>query len=138
MAVMRNGARAVSLMMSATLLLAACRTAAPASASRVPPPPPTPRQSLGASEPPVIWLGGTLDDVTSERVVMLEDSGSKVSLNRLAGAATSFYRVSGGAWTLLATQAPVAGGQRACIEALLDGTVLFALRVFLGAGCGPA
>lgn len=121
---------------AAALLPSACRSS-PSAASRVPPPPPTPHQSLGADQPPVIWIGGTIDDVTADALLVREDSGSEVSLERLARGATKFFRVSKGAWERLAPEVPIAAGQRACAETLMDGRTFLAIRVFLGAGCGP-
>ncbi len=105
---------------------------------RVPPPPPTPRQDLGPDQPPVIWVGGTLTDVADTRLELRQPAGSLVSLRRLAGQATSFFRLSGEEWQRLATEAQVPAGGAACVETLLDRETLVALRVFLGAGCGPA
>jgi len=107
------------------------------SVARIPPPPATPRQSLGSDEPPVIWLGGTLLDVAADHLDLQEDSGSVATVQRLAEGATGFFRVSGTAWVKLAPSAQIPAGQRACIETLMDGTDLLAIRVFLGAGCGP-
>ena len=106
-------------------------------AGLVPPPPSTPRQSLGASSPPVIWLGGTIQLVGRGQVRLLEDDGSVVGLTRLAEGATRFFRVQGDAWSRIPNGERVVAGQRACIETLMDGTNLVAIRVFLGAGCGP-
>ena len=120
--------------------LLSCGTSSPAAApgsALLPPPPPTPRQSLGTDSPPVVWLGGTIDRVGDAEVRLHEDDGSVVHLQRLGAGATRFFRVSGGAWAELATQSHVAGGQRACVETLMDGTDLVAIRVFLGSGCGP-
>jgi len=110
---------------------------APPRVSPVPPPPSTPRQRLGPSEPPVIWLGGVLATVRADHLELREGSGSLVRLQRLAGQATSFYRVAGSSWQRQADEAPVPAGIDACVETLLDGTTFVALRVFLGAGCGP-
>jgi len=71
-------------------------------------------------------------------VVIQEAFGSAVTLRRLGKEATAFYEPSGGNWIRLAPQAAVVTGGDACVEAALDGTNLLALRVFLGAACGPA
>jgi hypothetical protein len=86
----------------------------------------------------VIWLGGTLADVTDTQLVLRQPAGSVVTLRRLAGEATSFFRLSGSEWQRLAPEAQVPAGRAACVETLLDRQTLLALRVFLGAGCGPA
>ena len=139
----RRCAVAVSLVALVALIApAGCGTAPNAAASSgtvvvVPPPPATPQQSLGADSPPVVWLGGTIDRVDDTDVRLREDDGSLVTLRRLGAGATRFFRVSGGAWAELAGQAQVDGGQRTCVETLMDGTNLVAIRVFLGSGCGP-
>jgi hypothetical protein len=46
--------------------------------------------------------------------------------------------VSGSEWQRLAAEAQVPAGGAACVETLFDRDTLLALRVFLGAGCGPA
>jgi hypothetical protein len=120
----------------AAVALTACRSS-PTAGSGLPPPPPTPRQSLGANEPPVIWVGGTMKDVTPDHVRMQEGSGSVVTLQRLAQGATRFFHLSGGSWTELDPGAFVSAGQPACVETLMDRTNLLAIRVFLGSGCGP-
>jgi hypothetical protein len=107
------------------------------SGAPVPPPPPTPRQSLGPDSPPVVWLGGAIARVDDQEVRLAEDDGSIVTLHRLSQGATRFYRVKNDAWAELAPQAQVDLGLRACVETLMDGTNLVAIRVFLGAGCGP-
>jgi hypothetical protein len=127
----------------AVILLAACTgPAAPAPAATtprgVPPAPPEHTGPVAPGEPPSVWVAGTLTDVTDSRIDLREASGQKVSLQRLAAGTTAFYRVSRGTWEKLAPEAPVAAGQAACAQALLDGTNLIALRVFLGSGCGPA
>ena len=102
------------------------------------PPAPLEKGSVAPGEPPRIWVAGTLTDVTDTRVDLREESGQAVSLQRLAAGMTAFYRVSGGTWRKLAPEAPIAAGQAACAEALMDATTLLAIRVFLGTGCGPA
>jgi hypothetical protein len=86
----------------------------------------------------VVWVEGTLTDVTDVHLVLRQPVGSVVTLRRLSGDATSFFRVSGSEWQRLAAEAGVPAGQVACVETLLDRETLLALRVFLGAGCGPA
>ena len=105
---------------------------------RFPPPPPTPAQNLGPNEPPVIWLGGTLVKVGLDHLELLEPAGSRVSLQRLAGSATSFFVLSGSSWKQLGSDTRTGPGQAACVETLMDRANLVAIRVFLGAGCGPA
>lgn len=104
---------------------------------RLPLPPPTAGQSLGPDQPPVIWLAGTVLAVTTDRLELREGSGSIVTLLRLGQGATAFFRVSENRWVRLPPQEGIERGELACVEALLDGSSLLALRVFLGAGCGP-
>jgi hypothetical protein len=86
----------------------------------------------------VIWLGGTLTEVSEAQVVLRQPAGSVVTLRRLAGDATSFFRLSGSEWRRVSADAAVPAEGAACVETLLDRETLLALRVFLGAGCGPA
>ena len=65
----------------------------------------------------------------TQRIQVLERSGTSVGLRRLAEDATAFYRVSGGAWRKLAAQAQIAAGQPACTETIMDGSNLLAIRV---------
>ena len=124
--------------MVAIALAGACAKAAPSPGRpRIPPAPPE-TGSAAPSEPPRVWISGTVTDVTGARIDVREASGQDVTMQRLAAGTTSFYRVSDGAWAKLAPEAQVAAGQSACTEALLAGTNLLALRVFLGTGCGPA
>jgi hypothetical protein len=121
------------------LLLAACQrtVVVHVGGGPVPPPPPTPRQSLGPNEPPVIWLGGALQEVAADQLTLHEDSGSVVTLRRLAEGATRFYQIAGRTWRELTPDGSTARGQQTCVETLMDGTNLLAIRVFLGSGCGP-
>jgi hypothetical protein len=79
-----------------------------------------------------------MTEVTATAIELREPFGSVVSLQRLGREATGFFRVTSGAWERLPAGAAVAAGTQACVETLMDGPTLLALRVFLGAGCGPA
>jgi hypothetical protein len=68
---------------------------------------------------------------------LLEGSGSLVVLQRLGMGTTAFFEVAEGRWVKLDDAAAVEEGQRVCVETLMDGSSLLALRVFLEAGCGP-
>jgi hypothetical protein len=98
--------------------------------------PPIPSES-GSGEAPVIWVGGTVTDVTDRQLVLKEALGPRVVLKRLGQDATAFFRAAGDAWERVGGSG-VGNGDQACVETLLDGTNLLALRVFLGADCGPA
>ena len=106
--------------------------------SGLPPVPSLPRESAGPGEPQLVWIGGTLSRVDAAHIVVTEAAGPVVTLTRLAQGATAFFRASGGAWRRLTDQAPVEAGQLACVQTLMDGSNLLAIRVFLGADCGPA
>ena len=60
-----------------------------------------------------------------------------MSMTQLVEGATPFYRSSGNEWRRLASGAALTTGGPACVETLMDGRNLLALRVFLGTGCGP-
>ena len=109
-----------------------------ASASEVPPIPSTSGQSLGPNQPPIVWVGGTITDVKQGRLELREAFGSVVTLRRLGGEATTFYRISSGTWDRADPAAFAKVGTKACVETLMDGRTLLALRVFLGADCGPS
>jgi hypothetical protein len=129
---------AVAGAVAAIALAGACTKPAPAEGPpRIPPAPPE-TGPAAPSEPPRVWISGTLTDVTGARIDVREASGQEVAMQRLAAGTTSFFRVSDGAWAKLAPEAQVSAGQTACTEALLAGTSLLALRVFLGTECGPA
>jgi hypothetical protein len=135
--VVRIGRCAVTLAVVVGLVAtAACQpSASPAGSGRFPPPPTTPHQSLGADTPPVSWLSGTLRDATAASFQLEQGDGALVTVQRVGS--TKVFSVSGSSWAQLAAEAGVRTGQPACIETLLDGSNLVALRVFLGAGCGP-
>jgi hypothetical protein len=92
------------------------------------------------SDPPVVWLEGTVEDLDPSSLTLREGQGPRIRIRRFEEGATDFLRVEEGAWRELADQeVEILGvGGQACVEALLDGRTLFALRVFLGARCGPA
>jgi len=104
----------------------------------LPPVPSVTERSLAPSEPPLIWIGGTLSDVTSGRLQIRDSLGSLIVVRRLGAGATAFFRVSAGRWQRLSETAGIERGGLVCAETLMDGANLLALRVFLGAACGPA
>ena len=133
------------------LLLEACSNRpAGAGATGLPPTPPvTPSAShfpllpsesaeSGPGQPPIIWVGGSLTEVTESSLVIKEALGSTVTLKRLGKGATAFYRASSARWERLSSSVRIGTGEEACVETALDGRNLLALRVFLGATCGPA
>jgi hypothetical protein len=85
-----------------------------------------------------VWVGGELTGLKPGRLELKEAFGSVVTLRRLGGDATSFFRVSGGTWQRADPKTEAKVGTKACVETLMDGRTLLALRVFLGADCGPS
>jgi hypothetical protein len=85
----------------------------------------------------VIWVGGVVTDVTDGQLVLEEALGPRVVLKRLGQDATAFFRATSDTWERVDASG-VGNGDLACVETLLDGENLLALRVFLGADCGPA
>lgn len=94
----------------------------------------------GPGDPPVVWLDGTLAEVTDSQLSVQEGRGTSIPVERFAAGATRFLRLDGDQWLELTESEAeaVQTGQQACVEALLDGRTFLALRVFLGADCGPA
>jgi len=111
-------------------------SASPGSAT-LPPVPSAPGQSLGPNQPPIVWVGGEITRLRADRLELREAIGSVLTLRRLGGGATSFYRAIAGSWERVDRTSEVEAGTRACVETLIDGQNLLALRVFLGADCGP-
>ena len=101
--------------------------------------PPIRRTEPEAGDPPLVWVEGTLETVEDDRLVVRDGEGPRVTVQRFAGGATRFLRPGGDEWTELEGEelGDVRGGEEACVEALLDGETFLAVRVFLGAACGP-
>ncbi|HEY1331369.1 MAG TPA: hypothetical protein VGH10_07845 [Actinomycetota bacterium] len=76
--------------------------------------------------------------MTQDEIRVRETAGPEVATTRLAEGATTFYEAAAGAWQRLDSRASVRTGGPVCVETLMDGSNLLALRVFLGATCGPA
>jgi hypothetical protein len=85
-----------------------------------------------------VWVGGEITELRPDGLEVRESFGSVVTLRRLGGSATSFLHVVDGAWRSADPRADATVGTPACVETLMDGQTLLALRVFLGAECGPA
>ena len=98
------------------------------------------RSDPAPGSPPLVWLDGTMERIDESSLAIREGEGSRVDLERGAAGGTRFFRLDGETWGVLSEEeaATVDAGQPVCVEALLDGRNLLALRVFLGAGCGPA
>jgi hypothetical protein len=102
--------------------------------------PAVPTERPAAGSPPLVWLDGTLSEVGPGSLALRDGPGPVVDLERAAAGATQFFSLDGESWAPLSEEDAdaTAAGQEACVEALLDGRTLLALRVFLGVGCGPA
>jgi hypothetical protein len=144
----RRALATIALLTLAVLVLSACSS--PPASNRGPgtpaasvrsspsfPPIPSESGSGGSGQAPVAWIGGTLARIGSEQLVVKEAGGSKVTLRRLGQDATAFFRAAGGAWARIEPDDALDQGEQACVETLLSGLNLLALRVFLGADCGP-
>jgi len=94
--------------------------------------------SLAPSEPPLVWIGGTLFEVAVGRLQIRDSLGSLITVRRLGAGATAFFKVSANRWERLSDAAEIRTGGHVCVQTLMDGSNLLALRVFLGATCGPA
>ena len=92
------------------------------------------------TDPPVVWLEGVIEEVDSSGLSLREGEGPTIEIRRFQEGATDFLRLVNGAWREVpdAEVEGVAAGGQACVETLLDGRTFFALRIFLGARCGPA
>jgi hypothetical protein len=81
-----------------------------------------------------------VEELEPTSLTVREGQGPRIRIRRFEGGATHFLRLGAGRWREL-SEPEVDGlgpGDQACVEALLDGRTLFALRIFLGARCGPA
>lgn len=95
-------------------------------------------RSLGPNQPPIVWIGGELTELKADRLELKEAFGSVVTVRLLGGNASTFLRVSGGTWQRAEPGTDAKIGTKACVETLMNGQTLLALRVFLGADCGPS
>lgn len=131
---------AVALLAFAVALPACTRTVVVRGESKsgLPPVPSEPPGTVGRSEPPLVWIGGTLTGLTFDRMEIREGLGQLVTIRRLGEGTTRFFQVQGGRWVQLGAGANIPSGGALCVETLNDGNTLLALRVFLGATCGPA
>jgi hypothetical protein len=102
--------------------------------------PPVTGSDPAPGSPPLVWLEGTMEEVSEGSLSVREGQGAVVELERAAAGATRVFRLEDQGWAKLPDHeaAGVEAGQQVCVEALLDGGTLLALRVFLEAGCGPA
>lgn len=98
------------------------------------------RTERGPTDPPLVWIGGTLEEIDAGQLTLRDGEAPPITIERFAGGATHFYVPDGDSWRELdTTEIPgVAPGEDACIEALADGDAFLAIRVFLERLCAPA
>lgn len=103
-------------------------------------PPPVSESEPEPGDPPLVWLDGTLETISESDLAVREGQGPRITVERFAAGATAFLERDGEGWRELPTEevASIEAGEQACVEALLEGRTFLALRVFLGADCGPA
>jgi hypothetical protein len=104
---------------------------------------PTPfvgRATVVPGQPPVVWLAAQTEEVETDHLIVVEPGGSRVRLERLSADATRFFSLRDDAWRRMSTAEVelIEVGTPVCVESLLDETTFLALRVFIGAACGPA
>ena len=98
------------------------------------------RTERGPADPPLVWIGGSLEEVGETQLILRDGEAPPITIERFAGGATRFYVPDGDAWRELETNEvqSAAAGEEACIEALADGDAFLAIRVFLERVCAPA
>ena len=98
------------------------------------------RTERGPSDPPLVWIGGSLEEVGDTELILRDGEGPAIAVERFAGDATRFYVPDGDRWRELAAEEveAAATGKDACLEALADGESFLAIRVFLDRICAPA
>jgi hypothetical protein len=95
--------------------------------------------SVVPSQAPVVWISGQSEDVGLAKLTVVEAGGSRAIVHRLSEGATRFFVLHEGDFEAMpeADALLVQRGTAICVESLLDGRRLLALRVFVGAACGP-
>jgi hypothetical protein len=98
------------------------------------------RTERGATDPPLVWIGGSLEEVGTTQLILRDGEGPPIPVERFAGSATRFFEPDEGRWRELAQEEieATATGSEACVEALADGESFLAIRVFLERTCAPA
>lgn len=114
----------------------ACESSLPA----VNAPPPVEQSEARPGDPPIVWIGGTLEEIDDRQLALRDGEGPRIEIARFAAGATTFLRLVEGEWSELSDDevAALQIGDRVCVETLLDGESFLALRVFLDSPCGPA
>ena len=87
----------------------------------------------------MVWVSGQIVSVQPSRLTVVEASGARLVVRRLAEGATAFFSGGGGSWAPLGEGgvAAIRAGTAACAQVLRDRGVYLAVRVFVGAACGP-
>ncbi|MFL5796993.1 MAG: hypothetical protein ACJ77A_03550 [Actinomycetota bacterium] len=95
--------------------------------------------SIVPGQPPVVWISGQSADISASRLTVIGRGGSRAVVRRLSRGATKFFVLHEGRFERMAEDDAllVEAGTAMCVESLLDGRSLIALRVFVGAACGP-
>ncbi len=95
--------------------------------------------SIVPSQGALVWVSGQAVAVSPSRITIVEGSGSKAVVHRLAEGTTKFFVLHEGRFESMAESDArlVRPGTPVCVESLLDVRRLIALRVFVGAACGP-
>jgi hypothetical protein len=103
-----------------------------------------PRPSTGApsvvpGQKPIVWVSGQAVAVSLSKLNVVEGGGSRAIVHRLSEGATRFFVLQAGRFEAMpeADALAVRSGTPLCVESLLDGKRLLALRVFVGSACGP-
>jgi hypothetical protein len=103
-----------------------------------------PRPSSGPAsvvpgQPPVVWISGQSADVSGSRLTVVGWGGARTVVRRLSRGATKFFVLHEGRFERMVEDDAllIEVGTPMCVESLLDGRSLIALRVFVGAACGP-
>jgi hypothetical protein len=119
------------------VVMGACSGSTPAVA--VLPRPSAVPASVVPGQPPVVWVSGQSSVVTTSRLTVVEPGGSRAIVRRLSRGATKFFVLHEGRFEHMAEDDAllIEVGTPMCVESLLDGRRLLALRVFVGAACGP-
>lgn len=84
-----------------------------------------------------MWISGTVGEGDASHLAIVEPYGSTVTVRLLGAGATTFQAAEAGAWVPVDPDRAT-GGEAVCVEALLTARTVLAVRVFLGAACGPS
>ena len=133
----RASARALAALVLVAVIGTACEMRADDPAAL--PQPAAAPSSVVPGQPPVVWVAGQVQELDGEQLVLVEPAGSRVVLQRLAEGATKFFMSQGERWTpMKPTDVElIEVGTQICAESLLDAGTYLALRVYVGAACGP-